>query len=479
MHSSTVIPPFKLDSNLKRLLLIVGVLSLLIRVVFISDELRYKSAEEIENMTPDGIGYVHLAKNIVHENVYAQSTIESRQYALRRTPGYPFIYAIFEYFGVAPKGVIIAQAVIAACIPLLVTVLVYLTVRSTLASLVAGLFSAFSPVGIGLSGIILVDLLFAAVFAAGFFFFYIGITYSRNSYIYWSGAVFGVATLIKPALMFWPAFSLSIYYLLTKAAQQKIRWKSLCLFVLIQLLVMASWGTRNYMSEGMFMMSPIGIEALRYYVAPKVEVYADDTFMKSISAEKKKYKRDKLIGDAINTNQSNLFQRDQESIYQQGDSNTFPVLYSQLSSESLTIFKAHPLTTLKVYSMNIRQNLKRRFEYFPEQLPSRSLVFRLMSYSNYITNISQNVVYIVILIHFISFMIPCSKISRGTMVRRFYISLSFFLTFFYFAFLSGTTYWTGARILYPAEFSLAILFAFGLHTIFERLGVSGQKSSKV
>jgi 4-amino-4-deoxy-L-arabinose transferase-like glycosyltransferase len=82
--------------------------------------------------------------------------------------------------------------------------------RSKLASFVAGLTSALSPTGIGLAGILLADLLFAAAFVISFLLLYHGVAANRQLLSYGAGIGSGIAALIKPILLFWPMLSVLI-----------------------------------------------------------------------------------------------------------------------------------------------------------------------------------------------------------------------------------------------------------------------------
>ena len=172
--------------------------------------------EDGNKKNPDSRQYIHLAQNLSYLRCYAQASIDSRHKAILRTPGYPLFYSIFEYFGIAPKGVLFTQAVLGACIPVIASLLTYMIVGNILASIITGLLCAFSASGIFMAGEIMVDLVFAFVFIGGFYLLYTGISRYSFKRIVSSGATFGIGALVKPTLIFYPFYSIAICYSLAK-----------------------------------------------------------------------------------------------------------------------------------------------------------------------------------------------------------------------------------------------------------------------
>ena len=100
----------------------------------------------------DSSQYIHLAENIVYLGRYSQDSMESRHIALLRTPGFPFFYAVFEYFGLAPKYVLYAHVIIGSLIPVLASLFIFLITKNILTTLVTGLLCGFSASGILMTG---------------------------------------------------------------------------------------------------------------------------------------------------------------------------------------------------------------------------------------------------------------------------------------------------------------------------------------
>jgi 4-amino-4-deoxy-L-arabinose transferase-like glycosyltransferase len=313
-------------------ILLIGGLALTVRLIFVSEVIFQNTSQEIQSFNADSSGYLHLAHNLVYEGRYVlPESWWSRDLALARTPGYPSFCALFEWMGWSPSGILFAQALIGASIPIATGLLVNAMLRSKLASVVAGLTSALSPTGIGLAGILLADLLFAAAFVVSFLLLYHGIAGNRRLLSYGAGVGFGISALIKPILSFWPILSILIWFLLAKAAHQPVRWKHVGIFVFLQLTFLVPWVTRHYMVEKAFSLSTIGVQNLRHYVAPRVEEWVRAGRLPS--------------GDAIKHNRQSVRSRDEADLAAERASSAH-IAQRQLV-ESLAIFQKHPWTTMR------------------------------------------------------------------------------------------------------------------------------------
>jgi 4-amino-4-deoxy-L-arabinose transferase-like glycosyltransferase len=252
--------------------------------------------------------------------------------------------------------------------------------RSKLASFVAGLTSALSPTGIGLVGILLADLLFAAAFVVSFLLLYHGIAVNRRLLSYGAGVGFGNSALIKPILGFWPILSVLIWCLLAKAAHQPVRWKHVCIFVFLQLTFLLPWATRNYVVEKSFSLSTIGVQNLRYYVVPRVEEWARAGRFPS--------------SDAIKHNRQSVRSRDEADLAAKRASSAR--IAQRRLVESLAIFQKHPWTTMRVYYQNVKEDASAGWHYFPVQLPRESTLRTSLNYLGRVAKTLQKVGWVLI-----------------------------------------------------------------------------------
>lgn len=450
----------KMKPNVKLLLIlcVIGLLSVYLRLYFVYEINFFNRSDAIEEIGGDSFDYLHLARNIAHNGIYSQATIESRWYALFRTPGYPLFCAMFEYFGFGAKGIIVGQAVLGAFIPIIVTFLVYLLLGSHFWAFLGGLISALSPTGIGLTGVILTDLLFSVFFLFGFLLFLTGILRSNIKFIFVSGVIWGVSLLIKPVLTFWPIITLCIFYLLKKAFSSPMAWRYLFVHLMIQTVFMSGWYARNYVSEGLFTMSPVLQNNLRIHLATEVEAIA-----KGYGSER--------ISEATLWLRKGVSERDDKDI-QRGV--PFSSIYKRQSDECKAIFMNYPLLTIKIYFLNVMEHVNSSWDHLFRQYPFYArwtAMFRFMSFSISLIALLKKYFYIFILIVSVLALIPFKNSSRQELRCQLYISTVFLLTFLYFAASTGTVFWGGSRLTYPAEFSLIILFVFNFHIVIKRVKI--------
>jgi hypothetical protein len=444
------------------ILLVIGLFSLFIRGSYVNTlviDNRYKNI----SINQDSYEYIHLAKNIANLKCYAQNSIYSRYLSVLRTPGYPLFYALFEYSGTAPVSILWSQVVVGACIPVLAALLTFMIVKKFTASIITGFLCSISTSSIFLTGEIMVDLLFAFVFIIGFSLLYFGIAYLKKMSILTAGLVFGICSLIKPTTIIWPFYSILIYYFLSKASKANIKYDILILFVTIQIAIIAGWSLRNYYTERVFTLSTIGTQTLRHYLS--VEVIEVDnrenspsTIINSIKNEQKRLRRE--VQFALNTGTS------------------IKKLHDTQFNESFNILFSNLYLTYICYKRNITENISGPdlWHFYSEKLPKQSFMYKLLplliSFNNYLLRI----IYIVILL-FVCGLPWFRKLYKDELLKHhFYTSLALILTYLYFALISGVTFWTGPRIVYPAEFALFILSVIIGHCFFYFISSSFQST---
>ena len=304
----------------------------------------------------------------------------------------------------------------------------------------------------------LADLLFTAVLLLGLVLLYFGIARTRAGMSIASGAVFGLAALIKPALIVWPVALPVIWWLFARAARVRVRARLMVPCIALQLVFIGAWTVRNGLADGCFTPSIIGPKNLRYYVAPRVEAWSKAGHMPSVSA--------------IRTLRDAAWKRDDAELAA-GTTRSAEIVQRQYA-ESLAVIRANPAVTLRVYLQNIKEGLTEGWSYLPAQLPSGTPMRKILDLDMRIVRKVQ---------------VPCLQIACGGMVvialgallRRDHASrsllagaLALVVIVAVFVALSGTTFWTGSRILYPCEFALIILPIGGVLAV-SRLGIHLRK----
>ena len=424
-------------------LLVIGLCSLFVRGSYVKTiviDNRYKDI----SLNSDSQEYIHLAKNIANLKGYAQDNIYSRYLSILRTPGYPLFYALFEHSGTAPVAVLWSQVLAGACIPVLAASLAFMITNKFSASITAGFLSSISTSSIFLTGEVMVDLLFAVVFMIGFFLLYFGIAHLKKMAVLGAGLVFGISSLIKPTTIIWPLYSLIVYYFLSKAHKVNIQYDILILFVTIQIAIIGGWSLRNYYTAGIFSPSTIGTQTLRHYLAVEVDEVGNkenspSTIISSIRKEQKRLRKE--VQFALSTGIS------------------IKNLHKTQFDESFNILLSNLYIAYICYRRNIAENISSsiRWNFYSDKLPKQSFLNKwlpvLISFNYYLLRI----IFVLIII-FVCALPWFRKFNKHKLLNRyFYTSLALILTYLYFAFMSGITFWTGPRIIFPVEFVLFIL----------------------
>ena len=427
------------------ILLIIGLLSLFIRGAYVNALVVGDRYQDI-SFSPDSYQYTHLAQNIAKQKCYAQNNVYSRYLSVLRTPGYPLFYALFEYCGTAPVAILWSQVVIGACIPIFVALMAFMITKKLSAGAIAGFLSAISTPSIFLAGEIMADLLFAVVFIIGFFLLYYGILYLKKMTIIVAGLVFGLSSLIKPTTIIWPFYSIAVYYFLSKANKLNVKLDILLLFVAVQVAIIGGWSLRNYYTARIFSLSTIGVQTLRHYLAVEVNEVAKrenspPTIVDSIRNEQKRLR--KQVQFALNTG------------------TTISQLHEIQFNESLNILFSNLYLAYICYKRNITENISspNLWKFYSDKLPQQSLPNKFLPLLVPLNNFLTKIFFIGIILHLCSLPWLLKSNKNERLKRHFYTSLALILTYLYFALISGITFWTGPRIVYPAEFTLFILIA--------------------
>ncbi len=424
---------------------VIVLIALALRLAFAALVVREHSGVEILSFAGDSREYAHLAHNLARAGGYVNDDAVSHRLGLLRTPGYPVFTAIFEKLRGGVRGVVWAQAILGAGLVGAVMWLSYMMFRCTVATGVAGLMAALSPTGIGLTGLVLVDLVFALLFVVGFGLMFSGVREDRRWRVYSAGAVFGIGVLVKPTLLFWPVAAAGPWVLMAWGAGRPMRWRRFGVFALIQIVVIVGWCGRNLASDGIFTFSTIDAQNLRHYIAPQVEAWAE-------------LGRAPMMGE-LRPMQDDLRARDADDL--EARVVTPAELARRQRMEAWAIIESHPRLAVRAYLRNVQYTVFTGFDGLGRELsePSylRSFLMKLeaAAYGRW----GRRAVLVIV---GLALVLPIWQSRRNGAMRwrpMIYDVLALLVTIIYFAALSGTTYGTGSRIIYPVEFAFVLLAA--------------------
>lgn len=255
--------------NLSRCEIMLAVFAFSVRVVvvivllFLSKNLSFPYPVGGE----DAPNYMELAHNLNEHGVFSRFASPPYSPESFRTPGYPFIIALF----LALTNTIYAIPVVQAFIAALSTIIVY-RIGSRLFServgLFAGLLFAFDPIGVYLSSVVLSETFFLFFFLLGVYFALISAR-SNSRAFFMAGIFFGIATLIRPIAQFLPLVFIVLWLMIWgKEFFTKRRFIHIALFIFGFLLIAFPWALRNKIVAHSWNLSLVGVHNFFWYHIP-------------------------------------------------------------------------------------------------------------------------------------------------------------------------------------------------------------------
>jgi 4-amino-4-deoxy-L-arabinose transferase-like glycosyltransferase len=317
-------------------------LALGLRFLVVADELRRVPLEKIRHITGDTPQYLFLGHCIATTGQYVtqESGPYMRYVGLMRTPVYPVFCALFEKCRWSPAGMLWAQALLGGGIALLVFALARQMLGNLWIATTAGLCSALSPGGLETVQLILVDLVLAAIFLAGFFCLCRGIVRQKRGMLLMAALLFAAGALTKPTLVLWPICVPVIWVVLARGYRQPVRVSWVAAFLLVQITGIGAWCLRNYFIEQTPSFSAIDGHNLRMMMVPIVEEWRKSHTYPTPTAVGRNYRR------------AMAYERE---LLNSGES---PAHVARIMrSESLYVFYKSPGRTLCVYLLDVADQL--------------------------------------------------------------------------------------------------------------------------
>jgi 4-amino-4-deoxy-L-arabinose transferase-like glycosyltransferase len=426
----------------------IGLLALTARCALLFQIVSQNPPEAVDRFAGDSRQYVDLAKNLVEFGAFAVDGPRARPagttyFSLLRPPVYPLFVATFDAVGWR-GGVIWAQGILGSVLPVLVTLLAYAFFGSRVVAGVVGVVAALSPTGIGLPGLILADLPFAFCFTVAFALLAVATSTRRTALYLFSGAAFGIASLVKPAGLYWAVVLPLVAWCLARWAGQRVCWKPLLGAIALSLAILSVWAARNYAKVGLFTISTVDAQNLRYYLAPQVLEWI------RVDAPPDK--------GPLRRHRERVMERDEADLPELGPA----AIVRRQWRESIETFRTYPLQTLRAYAFNVKNHFTTPFNHFHYQMPQGGRLRAMLERADVFAT-SRAVFWTAIALVVSAVVLPWTARVRDEPWRRRYgATLAVLLTYGYLIVFSGTTYATGSRIIFPAQFALLLLFAGGV-----------------
>jgi len=386
-----------------------------------------QTSYKIGYLMPDSGGYLEPAADLMKGHI-------RQAISLIRPIGYPAFLALLR---ANPSATLYAQAILLSLIPICTFLLVRLLTESNLLGFAAGVASSISPTGIAVGSLVMSDALFASLFAVVFTTMVYGIVHHSLRWVVFSAIGSGFAILVKPILLFWPVVAVVVSALIVACQNEsrnnsrrwlqidKSRYTQMLVLFFVPIIFIISMAGANYKKYGTFTVSIAGKLSLREYLAVRTEEWGIAGHLPS--------------QDAIRQNQNILRKRTriQEEAY-------------PWVSESIAIFKKYPIQTIKAFVMDAQEQVVGGWNDFSYQLPFSQHQLAFSRISNLETRLRK----IALLITFFAPFVGLVRvwIDPSPYLRRLVPMLfAMNMTFLYFVMLSGITFWSGPRIIYPTE----------------------------
>jgi Dolichyl-phosphate-mannose-protein mannosyltransferase len=384
--------------------------------------------ETLLTVPPDSLLYTQLAQDFYHLTITSESNLYMAGFGYSSFLGALLALSGKSYF--LPLFCQIALSGLTSV--LLYTIGVSLTGKKVL-GLIAALIHALSITAIVLSVSFLSETLFFFLLCLIVILF-IRIVRNPGGLDFLAlGLLLAYAVFTRSVAQFLPPVFLILGYLVTRSlpARQKVNaLKRIAASVAISLILIATWGLRNYAVHDTFVIAGTGAGAAATYLAPRVEAEKSDSL--SIF-----YYRSKFARELRETNNSNLTYREINDLY---------------TAKFMELLRRDPLSFIKTYLGIVKENVLAVDQIAQLRMPGyESEIVRIVETpSEYGFNIAM------IALAALGLVILFSK-------RMMLSALMLSALYLYFAGLSGFTFWQGSRILFPGMLSMALLVAAGLY----------------
>ena len=260
-NSSTVVSARRrLIAGWARLYLPVFSIALLLRLFYL-----VFNWSILPDWNVDAIGYHQLAINVIERGVFSLNSQPPYQPDAIRTPGYPiFMGMIYHLVGIAPRAVLVAQAVLDSFTALLIMGISLELIGSNRAATIAGMLYAIYPVAWRYCAELYVEIVLA--FLITLVFFILSRTWkarstSKAGNVLSLGLAVALSLLVKPNVALLPIIVGAV--LLVKGTLRQAAVYAITLIILLM-----PWIARNTLIFGRPMLSTVFENNLARVSAP-------------------------------------------------------------------------------------------------------------------------------------------------------------------------------------------------------------------
>ncbi|KKS34878.1 MAG: hypothetical protein UU95_C0007G0015 [Parcubacteria group bacterium GW2011_GWC2_42_12] len=234
--------------------IIIFLIALFLRLV-IFGMVAHNRDYNYESFTADG--YYEVAVSMVKYHVSPNLAILASTPNSLRTPGLPIIIVPFIYFFNSVFGFIILQIIISSLIPVISRRLALAVNLPVIFSNLIGFFMAVDVLGISLSMPIITETFFTFFLLLAVFYLVkllriisLGRKFFTENRPYGlvalCGFLLGVATLMRPTLIYFPLLMAMVWIIYSYKAKIKEFLKYTLVFLLASYLILTPWFYRNY-----------------------------------------------------------------------------------------------------------------------------------------------------------------------------------------------------------------------------------------
>lgn len=417
------------SKSIKPIILVFGT-ALLLRTIYLILIGQAHTSDQILLLFPDSEFYVNVAEYLLGWKAVGEEAL------LFVGPAYgAFLSLWFALFGYSAWPILVFQILLSS----LNCVLIFLIAKALLpnrplVSLLSGMIGAISLTSISLSCSILTETLFFSLQASSLFFLILGIREDRWKWFVASGLLAGTGTLIRSVAQFWPLVMIMIVLLIPKSIDQSR--KRLTIKALsaggIAFIIMFSWAWRNYSLDHVFTLAEVGTRTARDYWASATLTEVEPN----------------LTNRSIQTVRQGL--RDKE-LQQYGQNETFSEKHNEDVRIVMETLQNNPVAMVRIFLSSVVLNVLMESDHLHDyQLPQFGVIWTKLD--PFLTGIGP--------LLFILFCTGLVQLLRSSSSGLAVIVI--LATYFYFALMSGFTFFQGTRIFFPAQMSWTILVALSL-----------------